>query len=345
MPRFVDLFDETITRLFTIIAAIGALISLYPIFANFLLGSDWLKVLLSTQSGFLTLGLLLTASYAGLLFMAIILLFMMREFFIKISNDEHPDMEKVVISIIMLIGAVSMFSGVLFLSLIWLTKSDIALYYSIFTLALFLEYLMLLVIIYIIISGCTTSWLKYKINAAAIISSFILAILVFYLVLFPVTSYFFSTYSNYYSDKTIIVKIRPEVISEDNKTPVRLFLNKTTDAAFTKNISMFDLSYAQCHWTTNYGYFVAITSNNSVIEKEPQEFIVPGCGNITDKIFWTYNIDDFGKNKPPVIIGLAVEDQNKIVNNNLGDSRIILNWTGMDSIEIENNDSMIQSFF
>ena len=114
--NFGNLFEGDITNLFTVIAAIGALISLFPIFSEFLLGPSWLNVLLSTELGFFALIMLLIAFYSGGIFMLIILYSMLRIVYSKIfETDNYSDPEKIKSSLLMLVGAISIFALVLFI--------------------------------------------------------------------------------------------------------------------------------------------------------------------------------------------------------------------------------------
>ena len=334
--RFANLFDDNITNLFTILAAIGALISLFPALSNFLIGPDWLNVLLSTKLGFLTLTLLLMASYAGVIFMLIILMSMMREFYVKIfRNEKLSDPEKKVSFVLILISAISFFAAVLYLLFIWIVKFDFAISYNILILFLIGECIVAVVTYYILLSMAE----KYIPRFWAIIILLILSVFLCWFVIFPITTNTLTNVSNYYSNKSIKVEINGTIISQDNKIPAILRVNKTLDAYFTKDFSIFDQYYAQCQWSTNYGYFFTITSNNSVIKRQSQEFLLQGCGD-PKEIYWTYDIDDYGKNKPLVLIGFNVEDQNKKVNSSLGNAHLIINWTDTDTIKIE-NDSLL----
>ena len=312
-------------------AAIGALISLFPIFSDFLIGPNWLDVLLSTELGFLTLTLLLIASYAGAIFMLVILISMMRSIYSKIvDNNKYSDPEKIASSVLMLIGAVSIFASVLFLLLIWIVKFDFAIYYNLLIIILIGETIAVVVGFFILLS-LLSKYIPKPI--AIIILLIIIASLCFFIVL-PITVDTLTNISHYYSDKPVIVKINVEDVNQNNNTPVLLLLNRTIDAYFTKNLSIFDEPYAQCHWSTNYGYFFTITSNNSVIKRHSQELIIQGC-DLKNKIYWTYDIGDLGKNKPLVLIGMTLEDRNKKENYYLGDAHLNVNWTDTDTIKFD----------
>jgi hypothetical protein len=91
--------------------------------------------------------------------------------------------------------------------------------------------------------------------------------------------------------------------------------------------------YAQCQWSTNYGFFFTTSYNNSVIKSRGQEFIISRCIDFHEKIYWTYEDIDFTKEKPPVYIGLSLEDPNKKDNYHLSDALRVFNWTDKNSLE------------
>lgn len=347
--EFVSLFDSEITNLFTILAAVGAIISLLPAFSNFLMGPDWLPVLLSTELGFLSVILLILASYTGIIFILVILVCLIISSYSKIFNEKNKSshQEKITAFVLIVIGSFSIFAAVLFLFFVWLAKADFTINYSILIFIIICEFLVILLISYLIISLAASHFFNLKLKkypikpAAVLLYVLIIAIVVF--LAYPATADYVNNITKYYySDKSIPVEIKIDEIDQNNITPASVHLNKTTDAYFGKNLSIFDLPYAQCHWSTNYGYFLTVTSNNSLIQRQSQEVISPGCGSYSDKLYWTYEINDFGKSKSPVLIGLMVEDRNKKVNNVLGDAHIILNWNSTDTVIIENN---VTSFF
>jgi hypothetical protein len=343
---FLSLFDNEITNAFTILAAVGAIISLLPAFSTFLVGSDWIPALLSNETGFLTIILLIAASYLGLIFMIILIIALLQSAYSKIFNiaNQSSHQEKVAAFILILVGASAIFFSALFLFFVWIAKTDFAINYTILMFIIICEFLFILFLAYVILSilvavkilKSNSKWDVF-VKPVAIIIYIVITVVIFYLA-YPATVDYVNNITHYYdTGKSIPVEIKIDSIYQNNKTPVSIHLNKTTDAYFGKNLSIFDLPYAQCHWWTNYGYFLTITSNNSVIQKQSQDVIIPGCGNFEDKTYWTYEVSDFGKNKPQIIIGLTVEDRNKKVNNMLGNARIIFNWSGTDSININNS--------
>jgi hypothetical protein len=55
------------------------------------------------------------------------------------------------------------------------------------------------------------------------------------------------------------------------------------------------------------------------------------CPTSTDRIFWTYDVSDYGKHKPDVFIGLTLNDANK--GRILGRSHLNFTWEDDDSIK------------
>jgi hypothetical protein len=322
---FADLFDKKITNLFTIITAIAVLLSLFPFFSNFLIGPDWLNAILSTELGFWVLTLLLIGFNAGLIFMLSLLISMCEILFSKISGSKCSHQEKIIFLVLISIGLISIFTSILFLGFIWFVKFDFAIFYIISIITIVVGGIGLVIIYYLI-----PSFLSKR---AAIIIAIIMAGLVIW-IFGPIPFNSFTEITHYYSDKTIVVKIDGNITNQNNITPVILHLNRTLDAYTTKNLS-FDVYYIQCHWSTNYGYFSTTTSNNSLVKRQSQELIIPGC-DLKENVFWTYDIGDYGKNKPPLFIGMTLEDRNKKENNLLGDAHKIINWTNSDSLNIEN---------
>ena len=110
--------------------------------------------------------------------------------------------------------------------------------------------------------------------------------------------------------------------------------------------SSVNIDYADCHWSTNYGYFVTIKSKSSFIEKQSSDFIIRKCiQNQDETVFWTYDLADYGRNKTPVIISLQVENSNKkLLNEKLGHTVDYViggtysnfSWMKQDTIVISN---------
>jgi hypothetical protein len=147
--------------------------------------------------------------------------------------------------------------------------------------------------------------------------------------------------SKYYSNKSFNVTFQKVEIKISNATPIIISLTPKIDA-FTGGT--FDSIYAQCHWSTNYGYFVTINSDYTLIKKYSNEFVIPKCSDSDEHVSWTYDVGDYRKSKPPVVISLKIEDPNKIVKfqklgdlSNLGGTHLNFVWADTDILQIENN--------
>ncbi len=340
----IDFFKDN-SNLFTILAAITALISMIPLFSTFLLGENWLKSILSNQMGPFTL-LLILISLFGLGFFVYYLVWMiLLDFSYKIILNKKMRLGvKLQSTIFMAVGLIAIGSVFGFLVLSWFSQID-------FIKSIFGLYLLIFVVI---VPFCLITlsifWDLFKQSKRCsdkvlniIVILILLAVTIITLIILIQGAVVVSNeISKYYTSKTLPVKIEYSVVNQTNNLPSLISLKGKGDSYFSdKPISDFDLIYLQCHWSTNYGYFITVTSNNSVIKKESQELVIAGCGNPSDTIFWTYDIDDYGKNKPQVFIGLNLEDQNKKNNNQLGHASLIINWTGPDSFIFENRSVFI----
>lgn len=142
--------------------------------------------------------------------------------------------------------------------------------------------------------------------------------------------------SKYYSKKEVIVKIHCDKMNQTNTTPIMLSLQRDVDLNSTKNWSGFDEGYSQCHWSTNFGYFITRSSDNSTITMHTRSLVIPRCLNNNDLVLWTYDLADYSITKPAVTIGLTLEDQNKILkvggNGVLGKANLSISWSDFDKI-------------
>ncbi len=81
------------------------------------------------------------------------------------------------------------------------------------------------------------------------------------------------------------------------------------------------------HWKTSYGEFLDWNSADSKVHE-----LGADVTNNGEKIFWTYNPKDMGRNKPQVKIFLTVEDASGRV---LDSSTIELIWEHQDVARIK----------
>jgi hypothetical protein len=139
---------------------------------------------------------------------------------------------------------------------------------------------------------------------------------------------------NYYNNtgKTIEVNLSYNQ-SVSNNTPPILHLRQT--ATKVSNIGV-DFAYFDCRWSTNYGHFFEINSNGSEIVTYSKEVVfsgLPKCPLDEDSVYWTYDISDYGKPKPSVLIGFTIKDNNK--GTLLGNNYLNLTWKNNDNDFIE----------
>ena len=198
-----------------------------------------------------------------------------------------------------------------------------------------------------------TNWIFSRIRArrkGLMIVLFVLMTLViisfFYLLIFnwiiPISDGI-STINNeklkYYSEKEVAVKIHYHILNQTNTSPLILSIQREIKTNSTPNWSGFDEDYAQCHWSTNFGFFVTRHPDNSIITERTQTLIVPRCIKNEDLVLWTYDLTDYNKSKPTVIIGLTFEDQNKILktggNGVLGKANLSASWSNFDTLRNE----------
>jgi hypothetical protein len=338
IDSFSGFFDNNITNLFTILTVIGAFITLLTVLVNFLLGPDWLNVLLATKFGFFILFLLIASVFAGAIFMAIILVFIVNLFYLRVINSKKFEKsEKILYSFFVFIGVFALFSAILFLLLSWFVKFDISILNCGLVIIVILGYLGLLTLIFALFTQIFSKASKNVLLSCSLLISIAIFCILGYLIMG-----FNTDVSNYYSNKVVSVGINGTIDNQTINTPVVVHLNQKLDAYFTKNFTLFDANYAQCHWTTNYGYFVSINPNTSVIDRQDHNIVIKKC-DPDYVIYWTYDPSDFGKNKPPVLISLTIEDRNKLAESNydlqssIGNAHLLLNWTSADTAVIVTN--------
>jgi hypothetical protein len=83
------------------------------------------------------------------------------------------------------------------------------------------------------------------------------------------------------------------------------------------------------HWKTSYGKFLGWNSADSKVHELDSDVTNNG-----EKIYWTYNPKDMGKNKPDVKISLTVEDASGRI---LGVSTVELLWESQDVARIRSD--------
>ena len=334
--KSIELFDKK-TNLFVIIASICTIISLAPLFLTSLLGENWFGKILAIPLGFDALMLIIAATFFGATFSLLILIVIAFDFCNCIFKDQDiPVYQKTSTLIVNLIGGVSILCLNLFLVFVWFSKFD----YIIFNFA-FPIFMVIYIILFLIVSIGILGYFHEKTTNPSEKTIFLILSIIVIIALIasfiPIVNYvgvFYNEKSKYYSPKTINSSINYSTSEKIQNYPIILSITPDlSELKPTKNISDFDVYYAQCQWSTNYGFFFTTSYNNSVIKSRSQEFIIPRCIDFHEKIYWTYEDIDYTKEKPPVYIGLILEDPNKKDNYHLSDALRIFNWTDTNSLE------------
>lgn len=352
-PAFSDfLKNQGVTNLFTILVGVGTVVALLPLFLGFVLGSNWIQILFSTLPGYFTFVLVLTAVILSLIFMTFILGYIGFEFYEAVLQRNYSRADKFMASVILVSFLISFLALFSVLLSVWVIRATMNIdFIQSITLAfvgLILGIIFMICGIFVIISSTPQNLQRPSFsedlerfreiiqrNCCRILAGFILicflAILVWF-VFSPSAFLILNYYGN--STKNIEINLSHENEPNANNTPVILHLRQTATKA--ENIGV-DLSYFDCRWSTNYGHFIEINSNNTEIINHQQEVFssgLPKCPLIEDNVYWTYDISDFGKEKPDVFIGFTIKDGNK--GNLLGSNYLKFRWKDKDTLEFVN---------
>lgn len=322
-------FFEKTVNLFVILSIIGALISLLPSFLEVIIGKDWINLLLGTLPGFYTLTLLLIISYTGALFMFFTLLLIVKIFYREVLINEKCSKDNQFFYLMyMIIGVIAIGSLILFLVFSWIIRIDYAIKINILILILIFGYSILIGLLSFIFISLCKEYPSHKLDYT------ILFVILIGVILFLVTPVLIGTYSevsNYYKEKEFGISMEAKTISYSNTTPSIIALSYQLPVV-PGNLTFFDVNYAQCHWSTNYGYFFTKDPKYSLTKKYERDIIIPNCPYFNDQIFWTYEVSDFSLHKPPIFIGLTLEDTNNPIKK-LGSAKLAFNWTDTDIIQ------------
>lgn len=352
LSNLLRLFEREST-VFAVLASIATVISLSPLFLNVLLGQNWLSQLLGSPIGNTCLILILLSTFIGGLFTILVLSLFTWTFILKIAHTNSSKFQKGLIIFLMILGISTIASLIVFLCTVWFAILDPIVYFYSF-IALIIDFAIFTIFISLCLyyeftnqtSDVWIHWVVLGLCVAEILLGFI-----FVYSLAPLAIAVHDDIGKYYTSKEYSVTIQSITIEEINKTPSIVWLLPQIDS-FQRG-GTFDNYYAQCHWSTNYGHFTTINSDLSLVKTYSDDLIIPKCSQIFDNvtwtnITWTYDIDDYGKSKPSVIISLRVEDPNKIVKlqqlgelSYLGGTHINLSWNGTDSIQLENNSKIL----
>lgn len=334
----IETFFNRSTNYFVILSVIGALISLLPVFLDVVIGKNWLNQLLGTQLGFYCLILLLIATYSGALFILEILVIICSIFYEEVFQTcKCSPAEKILLSTFLIIGVIAIFSLVIFLLLSWITKLDYSINFVIIIIIL-IGSLLLIIALYSafffeIIKKIEKRWVKFL---AIFLIVGVIAFILFCIV--PVIWPSFGEISKYYDKKAFDVNLTNESYSIPKDTPLIIPLTYSLPG-YTGNFTFFDISYARCHWSTNYGYFITSNKNGTLIKRYEREIVIPKCPYTDDKIFWTYDIGDYGESKPEVRIGFIIEDDNQ--NKNIGEAHLNFVWNETKKDHVDNISSSL----
>lgn len=256
--KSIEFFDKK-TNLFVIIASICTIISLAPLFLTFLLGENWFSKILAIPLGFDALMFIIAATFFGATFSLLILIVIAIDFCNCIFKDRDiPIYEKTSTLIVNLIGGVSIFCLNLFLVLVWFTKFDYIIFNFAFPIFMAL-YTILFLIVSIGILGYIHEKTTRRTGKTIILFMSIIVIIALIATFIPIVNYvgvFYNEKSKYYSPKTINSSINYNTSEKIQNYPIILSITPDlSDLKPTKNISDFDVYYAQCQWSTNYGFF------------------------------------------------------------------------------------------
>ncbi|MFC1864288.1 hypothetical protein ACFLYG_00455 [Chloroflexota bacterium] len=86
----------------------------------------------------------------------------------------------------------------------------------------------------------------------------------------------------------------------------------------------------QYHWRTNYGYFVAWDTPDFEVD-----MLGPEVFNTGEKIYWSYDPNKMGVDKPSVVISLQIEDRQ--TQNVIAETNIKIGWEDRDAAILINH--------
>ena len=339
-----------------IIGAITTIVALAPLFLTLILGDNWFEVALTTKPGFEVIKAIVAATFfIGFFIYCMLVLFVVQWINEVFRSNEIQFGEKIFSLAILMSGIIGIGYLDYFLIFVWFARSEGLLYILGMINILFLIFLALVIIIsgyWIIISG------THHIGSAIFVSIITIIILIYGIatIAFPAydtTNYVTTVMSKYTESKNYNVEFQSIRVWNDNQSPLVIsILPKFKNFEETD----LDLDYVNCHWSTNYGYFFTTNFDNLRTEKRTSDFEIPKCiRDQKENVSWTYDISDYSKNKPPVIISLELEDTNKkIMYEKLGEKSVVyslggtssnFSWIDRDNVSINHNTSFNESFW
>jgi len=336
--KIIRKFFKKSANLFVILSIFGALISLLPSFLDIIIGKEWIRILLGSQPGFYTLTLLIVMAYTGTIFMLIILSLIIRTFYYEVlKNEDCLNDSKFYYTVLMIIGGIFIGSLILFLAFSWLIRIDYAIKFTLLIIILIGGYSLLIGLLTYAYIFLYNSYPERKLDWS-ILFVVLLGIIIF--IVTPVLIGSQNEVSNYYKDKEFGISLESNIHEYSKNTPQIITLSYQLPV-IPGNLTFFDVNYAQCHWSTNFGYFFTKNPKYAITKKYDQEILIPNCPYFKDDVFWTYEISEFSKDKPPIFIGLALEDTNN-PERKLGSANLSFNWISTDSLKkVENSTTWI----
>lgn len=313
-PLFVHTiqFFEKATNLITIIGAIVTIISLSPLFLTLILGDDWFHILLTNSLGIQTLFAVVSATiFAAFFIYCILALILVRWINQIFLNNKVESGEKLFSFIILLSGIIATFCLVWFLLSVWFSRGNVPILLIGLNIFIFITALAIVIVISGLLS-ITRSIPSIPARAIFYVIIIVLFGMVVLTIVYPAIISFMSLYqttNNYSDDENFSFSFTSSILSDKKTILLR------PDYSNYPNSSV-NIEYMDCHWSTNYGYFLTITNGTRFIEKRSSNFVIPKCiqngtqGN-DEQVYWTYDISDYSKNKPSVIISFQVENSNK----------------------------------
>jgi hypothetical protein len=341
-------FFEEISGQLTIIGVIIAIISLPPLFFSAIFGETWYQNFISESIlGISMLDAMILATTFAVIFIYLLLALILIKWFDKIWLSNINLGEKLFSLVILLIGSISILLMDYFIGIIWYTAGHVPI--SLLGLNGWLFNICLATIIIccgvIELYSQIQHWLKYIIYLI-IIAAIIALVWQIAIPAININNNIVNLAKNYtvLEKSTFSFEAIPRLESNETPSILSIHPNYTNYPSSSINID-----YADCHWSTNYGYFFTINSQDFFLTKQSNDFIVPKCienPNDNISIYWSYDKSDYGKNKSPFLISLQVENSNKKLLNEKSDTPIDyiiggfhsnFTWINSDTIELTNS--------
>lgn len=338
-----DFFSE-IADLIGIIGVIVTIISLSPLFLTFILGDGWSHILLTTQMGILALEAIILATYFSAFFIYCLLALIFVRWVHSIGRNPEVRLSDKIISLLVVVsGVITIGCLIWFLITSWFLSISAPMFFT--GLAVLLLILGLAVILVLAIFIDVSSLIRrptIRIIASFVIVLLIVAVLVSTLYLIVVGGgIIYTTASNYTVQEKFPFSVDAARVPGSPDTPAVVALRPDYSAYPEKDIN---IEYANCHWSANYGHFFTVRTDTLLAQEQSGEFIIDKCIQLPNtSVYWTYDVADYGMDKPPVILSLQVEDANKRHSfNNLGSpldyvigsAHTNITWSGKDEVMI-----------